>query len=270
MKDKINNILKNKALLVILAVIILVLVALIIILAIPNNNSVDKEYEYNTEIVSLDTLSSADEADISKLTGFVEDTDQKLAKLPFKIEGTPLVITAIGKYSGIQYDNGSNSEVDDVFAIVVQNTSDQIISYSNFNLKLNDSTTCSFSPTNIPANCSALVLPINETPLYSDVDTFKVSDGMAVLTDSLPLLQGTVGVDYKDGEFIVTNLTDEPLGDVYIRYKNMSQGNAYLGGMTYSVHAEDVQPYETYFVEAEKYDPEISVIISVESIIPIG
>ncbi len=227
---------------------------------------VDAEYEYNNVIEINEKKPVEGEPEIEAITGYVEDTQQKLLSLPYNIEDTEIDIISIGTYTGLYTESDKQEEVENVLAIVVKNTSDQIVSFSNFSVQYGDEQFTSFTPTNIPANQSALVLTGYPAIAYADVKEFVVTESMAVMSDSLPMLEGTVGVDFKDGQFIVTNLTGDELGDVYIRYKTCSAGNAYLGGITYSVMVGDVMPYETYTVDAPFYSEESGVIIAVENL----
>lgn len=247
--------------------VILVLIAVIVIVALLTRGGVAKEYQYNTEIISLDNAPDAEQPQVESITGFVEDKEQTFLQLPYQVEDTCIEIISVGKYTGKFTDNGTNDDVKDVLAIVITNTSDKVISYSSVTFEYANDLTCTFSPTNIPAHQSALVLTTVEGVPYKNIEKLECVDNMIVLADKLQMLEGTVGVDYKDGEFIVTNLTNKNLGDVYIRYKNSSDGNAYLGGITLSEVIKDVEPYETYKVEARDFDPETSVIVSVENIV---
>lgn len=227
---------------------------------------VDKEYEYNTEILSNENAPVEGDADVAAITGYVEDSEQKLAQLPYSIPDTDLVVTSIGKYSGVYSELGENEDVSDILAIVVENTSDKVVSYSSLTIEYDDEKACSFSPTNLPPHQSALVFSNSEAVPYADVKKFECTDSMAVMAKELPLLKDVVGVDFVDGQFVVTNLTPDDLGDVYIRYKTCTDGNAFLGGITYSVTVPDVKGYETYKVDAENFDETSSVIIAVENL----
>ncbi|MBQ2972028.1 MAG: hypothetical protein IJE16_05725 [Ruminococcus sp.] len=227
---------------------------------------VDEEYQYNNVIETNDKKPVDGEPEIEAISGYVEDAQQKLLSLPCKVKDLEIEIVSIGKYTGLYTENDKQEEVEDVFALIVKNPTDQLVSYSTFTAQCGNELFATFSPTNIPAHQSALVLTTNAPVAYADVKEFKITDSMAVMSDSLPMLDGIVGVDFKDGQFIVTNLTGDELGDVYIRYKACTDGNAYLGGITYSAMVSDVQPYETYTVDAPLYSEESGVIIAVENL----
>lgn len=229
--------------------------------------SVDKEYKYNTEIITNEKAPVEGEADVEAITGYVEDAEQKFATLPYEIKDTDIVVTSIGQYTGVYSEISKSEDVEDILAIIVENTSDKVVSFSSLTIEYADEKTCTFTPTNIPAHQTALVFTNGETIPYADVEKFECIDSMAVMAKELPLLEGVVGIDFVDGQFIVTNLTSDDLGEVYIRYKNFTDGNTYLGGVTYSVMVPEVEGYETYKVDAPDYSEDTSVIIAVENMV---
>lgn len=257
---------KNKITTILCVAVILVLVAVIVIVAACSTRGVDKEYQYNTEIITNPNAPDNSGADIESISDFVEDTDQDFIDLPYTVDDTDIEIIAIGKYTGAYSEVSDTDEVEDVLAIVVKNNSQKVVSYSSISVDCGNGIECSFSPTNLPSGQSSLVFTNSNAVSYADVTKFECVDSMFVMADELSMLDGKVGIDYKDGEFIVTNLTGDNLGDVYIRYKNCSDGNVYLGGVTHSTVVKNVEPFETYKVSADSFDEQTSVIIAVESI----
>lgn len=245
------------------SVIVITLVALMLVSTLAGCG-VEKEYQYNTEVISVDNAPKEGDADIENITGFQEDKKQKLLDLPYAIGDTGLEITSIGKYTGVYTDSGANTEAKDILGLVVKNTSDKVVSYSSFTFEYGKDLECTFNATNLPSQQSVLLFPSVEAVQYDDVKKLELKDSMAVPAESLPMVDG-VGVDCKDGEFIVTNHNKEDVGDVYIIFKNASEGNVYLGGITYSVEVFDLKGYETRKVSAENFDPEKSVIVAVQS-----
>ncbi len=249
----------------ILTTVILVLVCMTFVLT-GCKMGVDEEYKYNTEIISVDNAPQQGSADISAITGYSEDAEQTFVELPLEIKDTDIVVKSIGKYTGSYNELGAVQDVTDILAIIVENTSEKIVSYSSITVEYDEDKTCVFNPTNLPPHQSMIVFTNSEPVAYSDVKKFECIDSMAVMASEFPLLEGVVGVDFVDGQFIVTNLTSDDLGDVYIRYKSCSDGNAYLGGVTYSVRVQDVKAYETYKIDAPDFNKETSVIIAVENL----
>ena len=249
-----------------LSIIICIVMALVLICATGCAGGVDKEYEYNTEIIKNSNAPSSGDVDIKSIEYFTPDFNQNFVELPYTVKDTDIEIIAIGSYTGDYIESELSKDVDDDLAILVKNNSKQIISYSSITVDCGNDKVCTFSPTNLPSGQCSLVFPNSDAVSYADVTKFECTDSMAVMTDSLAMLDGTVGIDYKNGEFILTNLTGENLGDVYIRYRNCTEDNIYLGGITYSTVQKGVEPFETYKIPVDNFSTENSVIVSVESI----
>ncbi len=267
---------KKKLTILIVAIIIIILAIFLIIRSSKSDvrTSVAEEYKYNTVIISNDNAPKEGQPQLDSINGYVEDKEQKLATLPYAIEKTEngetttvLEVVSIGKYTGAYTLNNKNEQVEDIFAMVVNNPTDKVLSIASIDITYAKDLVSSINPSNIPPHQSTLVFFSSQPIAYADVTEFECSVDYAVQSDKLPLLEGKVGVDYKDGNLIITNLTSEFLGDVYVRYQNIAGGNTYLGGNTYSAYAANVQPYETYLIPAPDFNKENSVIISVESVI---
>lgn len=249
----------NKKTIILVASLLLVIIIATVLLIIffSPKQSVDKKYADNTSIIENTLKPQSGTVDIEKIEGFTQQTVSYI-DLPFSIPDSGIEITKIGSYS--------DKNNDDTFAVIVKNNSDRVISYSSLSFTTNKGE-LTFSPTNLPNGVSSLIFPENSDIKFSDITEFKFKDKLVVNSDNLSILDSKVGIKYQDGNFVLTNLTSENLGSVYIRYKKITEGNAYLGGETYSVVQKNVEPYETYFVPCADYDAEKSVIISVESII---
>lgn len=246
--------------------VLLILLIFALTLSACARGSVDKEYAYNTVIISNADAPVTGVADISKLEGYTEGTVEGFNG-SYYIPDTDLEIISVGSYSGRYVEDLSFDPCEDLLALVVRNTSESIISYSSFSVNGSDDTMCYFTPTNLRPGCSALVLAGDKETKFSDIKSFEASSGMQVFIKELTMLDGTVGVSYLDGKFVVTNLTNQNLGSVYIRYKFITGANAYFGGVTCSTNIDNVEPYETYLISDDDFDDVQCEIISVENVI---
>lgn len=290
MKDK-------KTLIIIVATIvtIAVLVGAIFMSSDKNKNNqnnyngrteVADEYKYNTSILTNEKAPTKGDAVISSIDGYTEVTDQTFLKLPYEVtkDGEKVYeIISIGKCNGTFYDGEVKRDMSDSLAIVVKNTTDKVVSISNVSFVYADGKECTFTVSNLPPEKSALVFAdvtevkegeeqnviIKDVP-FSDVTKIKVSANQAIMTTNLPLLADKVGVDYKDGKFIITNLTGDNLGQISVKFMMCADNDAniFIGGNTCAVYQQNVMPYETYLVDAKSFDPDKSTIIAVESYKP--
>lgn len=287
MKDK-------KGLYVLIVTVVTILVVVLVVLTSGDKKdknagkgydvktSVADEYKYNTEIIKNDNAPSNNDAVISSIEGYTEVTDQNFISLPYEVrkDGEKVYdIISIGKCNGTFYDGAAKREFSDSLAIVIKNTSDKVVSISNVSFAYAEGKTCTFTVSNLTPGKSALIFADNytegkdgESPTltsvsYADVKKINVTVDQAILTASLPMLKDKVGVDYKDGNFIITNLTGENLGQVSVKFMQCADNdaNVFIGGNTCAVYQESVMPYETYIVDAKSFDPDKSTIVAVES-----
>ena len=244
---------------------------------------VAEEYKYNTEILVNENVPVAGDPVISSIKGYTEVTDQSFLSLPFSVskDGEKVYeIISIGKCSGEFYDGNNKRTLNEALAIVVKNTTEKVVSYSNISFVYDDGKNCTFTVTNLTPGKSALVFaegivesteentpPITVGVPFADVKKINVSASQVVMATSLPRLEDKIGVDYKDGKFIITNLTSEYFGQVAVKFMQCADNdaNVFIGGNTGVVYQDNVKPYETYLVEVEYFDHDKSTIIAVET-----
>ena len=160
--------------------------------------------------------------------------------LPYYIEDTYLKITAMGGYSGSFVEDSSDENVQGVFAVVIQNTSDYPLKLAKILITDTEGNEYSFKLSTLPANTSAIVMEESKA-IYSPhitVDTIEASESYL---DYLSLNEEYISLSVKDGNLTVKNISDTDFTAVYVRYKNFTNGNVYLGGITYSVTFNDLK-----------------------------
>lgn len=241
------------------------------------------EYKYNTTIIKNDNAPVEGDAVISSINGYTEVSDQSFLSLPFSVskDGEKVYeIISIGKCSGEFYDGNNKRTLNEALAIVVKNTTEKVVSYSNISFVYDEGKNCTFTVTNLTPGKSALVFaegvvesteentpPVTVNIPFADVKKINVSASQVVMATSLPRLEDKIGVDYKDGKFIITNLTSEYFNQVAVKFMQCADNDAniYIGGNTFAVYQENVNPFETYLIDAANFDPEKSTIIAVEA-----
>ena len=149
--------------------------------------------------------------------------------------GNGLIISEIGKYSGIYMEDGSDEVVSGLLMIVVANTTDADLQYADIQLKLRDGS-ASFSLTTLPAGSSAVVLAQNRVEYDADeAYDSALTNHLAWFSAPLDLCQDRVKIQALDGVMNISNISGEDIsGDVVIYYKNAS-ADMFYGGITYRV-----------------------------------
>lgn len=190
--------------------------------------------------------------------------------LPCEVADTPFVIRRIARYTGPFYEDGQDEQVEDVLAIIVENTSNDFLLSGQIVLKINDTEEAVFNFNTMPANTRCLVIDKNKHKFSADdVFTYYSDDEnnyCHTLTDDEVKefnLIDKVTFTYENSKLTLNNATYNNFGTLYARYKNFQEG-VYLGGITYSVKFEDVSGLTNISKKANHFTQENSEVIIVE------
>ena len=153
--------------------------------------------------------------------------------------GNGLMVTDIGKYTGVYMEDGSDDIVSGILMIVVENMTESVIQYSEITLTAEDGSTAAFTVSTLPAGESVVLLEKNRLAYRADVAyTEGISENLAVLSDGLTLMEDSLKVQAYEGALNITNISGQDItDDIVIYYKNSSSDMLY-GGITYRVRIE--------------------------------
>lgn len=173
-----------------------------------------------------------------------------------------LTAEVVARYAGSFVEDGTNTATADVTAMVVTNNSDQMLQIGIVEFQVNETETAEFTVTNLPAGASALVLENSQRPFRAD-DDFSYGKVAASYIDTPSLESDKFDFLEEEGKLTLVNKTDETYGKVYVYYKYVQLGGAYLGGITYRVPFENVPANGQVESVAGHFRPEGSKIIAV-------
>ena len=211
-----------------------------------------------------------DKLDINKIEG---DTPAKSNEeglvanmtLPYSIPNKNLDILSIGQYEGKFVEDGSDDKKDNVLAIVVKNTSDKTISSGEIKLrKIGTSKSIKFIFTNLKAGSSALVMESTGEVNFNGENKYVYISSSVNTEESTSLMEDKIEVTTKDKNITVKNLTDKNLNTVYVYYKIVTDGNCYLGGITYRAKFENVKGEKSVTADTLHFSNKNSEIIKIE------
>lgn len=206
--------------------------------------------------------SETGEGDIEEVTS----SDPYSIIIPYTIPGTSLTIESIGQYTGPFIEDGSDEPKANLISIVVKNNSDKLLQYAQINIKINDSQDVIFNVSTLPAGTSAVVLESTGLVEFKDGDTYKYVDSINTYLDETSLMEDKIEITKSDSKLIIKNNSNEDLGTVYVYYKYIQQGGAYLGGITYRSKFENVSAGSTVKVDAKHFSESSSKILMVDYI----
>ena len=211
-----------------------------------------------------------DKLDINKIEGYTpaksnEDGLVADMTLPYSIPNKNLDILSIGQYEGKFVEDGSDDKKDNVLAIVVKNTSDKTISSGEIKLrKRGTSKSIKFIFTNLKAGSSALVMESTGEVNFNGENKYVYISSSVNTEDSTSLMEDKIEVTTKDKNITVKNLTDKNLNTVYVYYKIVTDGNCYLGGITYRAKFENVKGEKSVTADTLHFSNKNSEIIKIE------
>lgn len=213
-----------------------------------------------------------DTLDASKIQGYsakVGDSDKNdNSKETEKAEqivlsDSNLTVESIGAYSGSFIEDGSDEATKNVTAMLITNNSDQMLQVALIDFQVNSNETASFKVTNLPAGTSTLVLESNKRE-FSDKDTYTYGNAATGYMDQPTLEEDKVELKTENGKITLKNKTDKELKRVYVYYKYMQIGGAYLGGITYRTPFENVGAGKEAEAVAAHFNPDSSQIMGVQ------
>lgn len=213
-----------------------------------------------------------DTLDASKIQGYsakVGDSDTKddskdTEKAEQIVLSDPnLTVESIGAYSGSFIEDGSDEATKNVTAMLITNNSDQMLQVALIDFQVNSNETASFKVTNLPAGTSTLVLESNKRE-FSDKDTYTYGNAATGYMDQPTLEEDKVELKTENGKITLKNKTDKELKRVYVYYKYVQIGGAYLGGITYRTPFENVGAGKEAEAVAAHFNPDSSQIMGVQ------
>ncbi len=119
---------------------------------------------------------------------------------------------------------------------------------------------------NIPAKTSALVIESTGAIEFSKDNTYEFVDSMYASISDVSLMEDKIEVNGGDNEITIKNISGEDLGTVYVYYKYIQEGGAYLGGITYRTKFENVTAGAEISEKTSHYSKTTSEILMVDYI----
>lgn len=256
---------KKKLGIIIAVAIAIIVVGVVILFALKANKSSSQKETKETNEYEI-VKPGKDTLDVSKIQGYsakVGDSDKNdNSKETEKAEqivlsDSNLTVESIGAYSGSFIEDGSDEATKNVTAMLITNNSDQMLQVALIDFQVNSNETASFKVTNLPAGTSTLVLESNKRE-FSDKDTYTYGNAATGYMDQPTLEEDKVELKTENGKITLKNKTDKELKTVYVYYKYMQIGGAYLGGITYRTPFENVGAGKEAEAVAAHFNPDSS------------
>lgn len=167
-------------------------------------------------------------------------------------------VTAVGRFSGSFVEDGTDDEVTDVLALIVENTGDSWVEYAELTVDCGGET-ARFVLSALPAGSSALLMEMNRMTYVSGT-AYRLSGEakVAELTSAVFDFSGEFALYPDDGVINVENISGEDHSEkVSVCFKNYRYG-LYFGGICYRARFENgiaageiVQSIQPHYTNAD-------------------
>lgn len=273
-----NKIKINKKTIIFASILAVIIIVAGFVVADELKYDVDKGYHEITDMNELEDLEievkSSDDyvepaegtLNVSKIQGFSLDSSTESAEentQKISLSDPNLTVEAIGSYAGNFLEDGSDEPTANVAAMLITNNSDRMLQIAEITFQVNDTETASFKVTNLPAGTSTLVLESNKRE-FSEEDSYTYGETATGYMDEPTLEEDKFELVTEKGKIILKNKTNESYDKVYVYYKYVQIGGAYLGGITYRTPFENVPAGGEVEAIAAHFNPESSQLMAVQ------
>lgn len=194
----------------------------------------------------------------------LEKEEEKGITFPYTIPNTELVVNKISDYKGIYVEDGLDTEVQSVSAMLITNVGNTPIEYAEITVK-NVNEQWLFKVSTLPSGASAIVQEANGGA-YQEFEPLSLQAECAEI-ESFEMSAEQVNVEEtEDGSLRVSNLTNKDIPCVRVFYKfYMQEEDVYVGGITYVSKITDLKANSSCDVNAKHYMPGNSKIMMVRT-----
>ncbi len=164
-----------------------------------------------------------------------------------------LCIVHAGNFSGRYVEDGSDMEILEVFAVVVENRGNRTLQLAQFQIH-DGVNTFDFRLTTLPPGERAVVQDLNKGALTDSGAHLSASVETLVHFQQEPSVhEDTFAVSGGEGYVEVRNLTDAEIpGPIYLYYKTRT-ADGYAGGITYRLTIPGLAAGQTYQTAAAHF-----------------
>ena len=166
--------------------------------------------------------------------------------------------------NGIYWEDGSDSEVENVWSLKVVNSSDKDIQYLSIHAATEEAEG-DFEITTLPAGGEIIVLESSAAAYPQDADNARYeSVNLAFFQEELSILPDSLTLYGQDNWIKAENISGENIDkDIYVYYKNIKDG-VLQGGITYrAVFPDGIPAGESAEQEVVHYMKDTSQVMYV-------
>lgn len=192
----------------------------------------------------------------------ISDEENAGLEFPCEIPGYDMEIEAMGSYTGMYVEDGTNEEVSEIAMLQVKNTGTSVIEYAELQVEF-DSNILNFKISALPAGETAVLLEQQRKALPKEQPQKCVAT--VVQRESMGMSEEQVLVtDEGANKLAIKNLTDETIPTVRVFYKYyMEDKDMFLGGIAFSVKLTELEAGEEMVIQPAHFKSDFCRIVMV-------
>lgn len=170
-----------------------------------------------------------------------------------------LVCLEYSRYTGSFPENGKDTQVSDVAAMLIHNSSPQFLEYATIECTIGEQTGF-FFVTGLPPGAMVWVLERSGMTL-SEGETFKATKCEDyVYRDDAVMMTDKISVSAEGNTLTVTNNTDGTLDNVTVYYKIVMEDGRYFGGISYLLSFGNLPPGGSASKASSHFGPDAKIV----------
>ena len=190
--------------------------------------------------------------------------ENKGIAFPYKIEEYNIVLEKLADYNGLYVEDGTNSQVEGVAALLVRNDGEYPIEYTEISIEY-EGESLQFNISALGKGEKAIVQEKNKKAVPES--TALKGNALVVRRKDMSMSADTISVtDNGDNTITVTNLTDEAIPTVRIFYKYyMQDEDLFVGGIAFSARITRLAAKAKTVISPAHYSSETGRVVMVST-----
>lgn len=253
------------------SILLLVLIALTVVLSRKNNTSGDKDRGQTTESTqSVGSTNPSDPMQSGENTATQPSGESQSQDSNVPTETAPLVleqglyVVHMGNFSGQYVEDGSDAQLENFCAAVVENRTEKTIQLLQFKVTSGDRV-YDFRLTTLPPGERAIVQDMNKASFVTSEAIMTADVELCVFFEEEPTLHEDVfAISGTEKGIELRNLTDAEIpGPIYVYYKTRT-ADGYGGGITYRITIPGLAANGVYSATVNHFWPGSSQVMFID------
>lgn len=189
---------------------------------------------------------------------------KRFVTFPYEFSDKKIIVRDIRMYEGVFVEDGSDEEIQNVAAVILENKSDKALELIKMTIYQGDEV-LNFTAANVPSGST--VIAQEEHRKEFQKENYADCSVQVAYLDEFPMEDDKIEiVENENGSLTVKNISGEDIPCVRIFYKYyLESENVYVGGITYNVKLNDLKKDNELTIRPSHYAAGKSKVVMVRS-----